>query len=76
MPSIISSVNELRSSILLVFVDLFRSLLAVFYAILALGQNIVSAVLKISRALLNAAVGIAGGVAEVIWGASLVFDLS
>ncbi|KAF8514530.1 hypothetical protein JB92DRAFT_2811431 [Gautieria morchelliformis] len=67
MPSVISSVNELCTSVVSIFFDLFPSFLAVFNAILALGRDMVSAVVNLGQSVFKAAVGISGGVVELIW---------
>ena len=74
MPSISSSVNELRSSVVSIGFGLFPSFLAVFNAILALGRDIVGAVLNLGQALCKAGVGIAGGIAELLWGVSALVN--
>lgn len=74
MPSVTSSVNELRSSVISISLGLFQSLVVLFRAILTFGRDILSAVLNLGQALFKAAVGTAGGVAELIWGASSVLN--
>lgn len=75
MPSVNSSLQELGSSVVSIFFGLLHSLLAVFYAILALGQDFINAFLNLSHAVLKAAVEISGGVVELLWSTFLVLHV-
>ncbi|KAF8591990.1 hypothetical protein K439DRAFT_1401458 [Ramaria rubella] len=75
MPSIASSLNELRSSVTSIFIELFHAFLAVFHAILGLGQAIISSVVNLGRAFFIAAVGILGDTVGLIWSNLFVLAL-